>query len=108
MSRAAKPSTNANVSSRVEMSFEIHGMNAQRGVWIGGAGVSTSAAPWKLHALAPSGPTSPPLPAAPSPEEQATSAPRTNAARDAPGWARRGTCHVYIGARPLTIRTHAL
>ena len=48
MSRSAKPCTNARVSAASEMSFEIHGWNAHRGVAIGGAATS-SAAVWNRH-----------------------------------------------------------
>jgi hypothetical protein len=44
MSRSWKPLTKALVSSVSEMSFEIHGSNAQRGVWRGGEGSSGSVA----------------------------------------------------------------
>jgi hypothetical protein len=43
MSRVRNPSTNAYVSGPSEMSFEIHGSKAQRGVWGVGSGVSSAA-----------------------------------------------------------------
>src|SRR3989442_9270664 len=42
MFREMNPSTNARVSSAVEMSFEIQGSNAQLGVESGGSGIGAS------------------------------------------------------------------
>src|SRR5687768_5280966 len=60
MSRSAKPSTNARRSASSEMSFEIHGRNAHRGVDSGG-GVTSSASVRNVHAAAsgPEGASSP-------------------------------------------------